>query len=298
MSENPKPKSKKKLGSYPLLSVVFSISLALFVLGLFGLLIIHTQSLTRMIQENVEVQVYLKNEISESQETQILRNIAEKEYVVKTEEGADITFVSKEAAAEQFAVETGEDFSDFLGENPLRNLFRVKISPEYQLTEEMDKIKSDLEGIQGVYEVEYVASLVDSINNNLGKMSLLLLGFSTILIIVVIMLINNTIRLALFSQRFLIRSMQLVGATSGFIRKPFLQRASLYGLIAGLVSSLLLFILLQYSYNRVEELASLKNTEMMLLLFGALILLGITLSVLSTFRAMQKYLRLSLDELY
>jgi cell division transport system permease protein len=293
-----KRRPKKKLGSYPSISVVLSITLALFVLGLFGMLLIHTNRLTTIIKESVEIQVYLQKEISENQRIKVQKTLAAEPYVVLGEDGPDIVFVSKEEAAEEFKEATGEDFSDFLGENPLRDLLRVKINPDYQPIDSLSQIITAIEAMGGVYEVAYVANLVDSINQNLAKISVILAGFALILILIVILLINNTIKLALFSQRFLIRSMQLVGATSRFIRMPFLKRASLYGLLAGVLATGGLYGLLTYAYQRIDELKALTDEHQLLILFAIIILAGLLLALISTYRAISKYLKMSLDDLY
>jgi cell division transport system permease protein len=172
------------------------------------------------------------------------------------------------------------------------------VSEEFQSSEQLTIIAKELEAVPGVFEVSYMTDLVDSINKNLFKVSLIMGGFILILIVTVIMLINNTIRLALFSQRFLIRSMQLVGATRGFIRKPFLVRAFLFGILAGILASAILYGLLEYTKGNIEGFAALQNTELMLLLFAGLSIMGGLLSGFSTLRAVNKYLNMSLDELY
>ena len=261
MEQEVKKRSKKKLGSYPSVSVVLSITLALFVLGLFGLLIIHTERLTTLIKESIEIQVYLQKDITENQRMKVQKTLSTEPYVLKGQNGPEIVYVSKEEAALEFKDATGEDFSEFLGENPLRDLLRVKISPPYQQSDSLQHITASINKMGGVFEVAYVANLIDSINQNIAKISLVLAGFALILIFIVILLINNTIKLALFSQRFLIRSMQLVGATSGFIILPFLRRASLYGLIAGILAASSLYALLHYAYQQIEELISSSGFE-------------------------------------
>ena len=199
-----KVRRKKKVGSYQYVSVVFSITLALFVVGLFGTLLLQTNRLTAVIQENIEVQVYLNKNTSENQRNRIQQELANSAYVLKKEDKAQIAFISKEEAAKQFTQDTGEDFSEFLGDNPLRDALVVNIASEYQTNIKLDSIGKRIESISGVYEVTFVESLVDSINKNLRNIALVLLGFAAILLLVVVMLINNTIKLALFSQRFLI----------------------------------------------------------------------------------------------
>jgi cell division transport system permease protein len=162
----------------------------------------------------------------------------------------------------------------------------------------MIEIAQKVNSISGIFEVEYVETLVETINKNITKLAFILGGFSFILISVVIVLINNTIKLALFSQRFLIRSMQLVGAKRSFIRRPFLLRSLMHGIVSALIASALLFILAEYAYSEVEELLLLKDNNLMILLVGILIILGATLGFFSSLRSVNKYLKLSLDELY
>lgn len=291
-------RKKKKLGSYPYASVIFSITLALFVIGLFGLLLLHTNKLTEVIKENIEIQVYLDKNITNNQRIQIQKTLSSKDYAAEKNEEVQISFISKEQAAKEFIEQTGEDFTAFLGENPLRDAYILRIAPEYHTAEKLKNIKAEIEKINGVFEVVYIESLVQSINENMAKIGIFLFGFAAILMIAVVMLINNTIKLALFSQRFLIRSMQLVGAKSSFIQKPFLLRASLHGILAGLLASALLYLLMHFANERIEDLAALQETDKILILFASLLLIGAFIGFSSTFRAINKYLKLSLDELY
>lgn len=294
---NPSRK-KKTLGHFKFGSVLFSTTLSLFIVGLFGVILIQARSLTKMIRENIEVQVFLDKGLPEEQLSEIKKNIAGRPFILTKSDTVGLRFISDEEAAATFIENTGEDFTEFLEDNPLRDSFVIIIAEEFQTSEQLEAIAKDLETIPGVFEVSYMTDLVDSINKNLLKVSLVMGGFILILIITVVMLINNTIRLALFSQRFLIRSMQLVGATRGFIRKPFLMRALLFGMIAGAVSSAILFGLVEYTKSNIEGFVMLQNQEMLLMLFGALIVIGGILSFLSTLRAVNKYLNMSLDELY
>ena len=293
-----KTRKKRKLGSYPFVSVTLSITLALFVIGLFGMLALHASKLTTVIQENIELQVFLNKQITSSEISKINRTIGSKPFVLKKDDAPVIRMVTKEEAAEQFIKDTGEDFTEFLGDNPLRDVLTVNINPGHQASDSLKMIKADIEKIGGVYEVSYVESLVESINENLTKIGLILIGFFLILLLVVVILINNTIKLALFSQRFLIRSMQLVGATAGFIRGPFLKRSVWYGLLAGTFASLMLFFLMTYANTRIEDLSQLQDIQSLAMLFGSIIVLGMMVGFLSTYRAVRKYLKLSLDELY
>lgn len=249
-----------------------------------------------MIQENVEIQVFLNKPVGSNEITRIQKTILSKPYVSVSEQ--NLTFITKEEAARDFIEETGEDFSELLGDNPLRDLFVVKINPQYQSVDSLEQIKTDIESIRGVFEVSYVESLVSSINKNLAKIGVILVGIAMIFLFVVVILINNTIKLALFSQRFLIRSMQLVGATGSFIKRPFLKRAAWHGFLAGFVASLLLFGLTTYANTRIEDLEQLQTQRDLAILFGTLVVLGILVAFSSTYRAVNKYLKISLDELY
>jgi cell division transport system permease protein len=291
-------KAKKQLGYFKFGSVLFSTTLSLFIVGLFGIILIQASSLTKMIRENIEIQVFLDKELSSEQLAQIRKNLAERPFVLAKEDSVQLRFISNKEAAETFIKNTGEDFTKFLEDNPLRDSYVFSVAEEFQSSEQLTIIAKELESVPGVFEVSYMTDLVDSINKNLFKVSLIMGGFILILIVTVIMLINNTIRLALFSQRFLIRSMQLVGATRGFIRKPFLVRAFLFGILAGILASAILFSLLEYTKGNIEGFAALQNTELMLLLFATLSVMGGLLSGFSTLRAVNKYLNMSLDELY
>jgi cell division transport system permease protein len=291
-------KAKKQLGYFKFGSVLFSTTLSLFIVGLFGIILIQASSLTKMIRENIEIQVFLDKGLSQKQLIDIRKNLSERPFVLHTEDSVYLRFISDNEAAETFIENTGEDFTKFLEDNPLRDSYVFSVSEEFQSSEQLTLIAKELETQPGVFEVSYMTDLVDSINKNLFKVSLIMGGFILILIVTVIMLINNTIRLALFSQRFLIRSMQLVGATRGFIRKPFLIRAFLFGILAGILASAILFALLEYTKGNIEGFASLQNTELMLLLFAGLIISGGCLSGISTLRSVNKYLNMSLDELY
>jgi cell division transport system permease protein len=291
-------RKKKTLGHFKFGSVLFSTTLSLFIVGLFGVILIQARTLTRMIRENIEIQIFLDKNLTEDQLGQIQKNIAGRPFILTKSDTVGIRFISDEEAAATFIESTGEDFTKFLEDNPLRDSYVISVAEEFQTSEQLQTIATDLEAIPGVFEVSYMTDLVDSINKNLLKISLVMGGFILILIITVVMLINNTIRLALFSQRFLIRSMQLVGATRGFIRKPFLVRALTFGMLAGGIASGVLFALVQYTKANIEGFAVLENQSMLLSLFLALILIGGVLSVLSTLRSVNKYLNMSLDELY
>ncbi|MGF1635556.1 MAG: cell division protein FtsX [Cyclobacteriaceae bacterium] len=293
-----KYKSKKNLGSYPYVSVVLSVMLALFVIGLFGILMLFTTKLTDNIRSNIQMQVFLQKYTTENDRIKLTRMISGQPFVAKENDKALVTFISKEKAAEDFIKDTGEDFIQFLGENPLRDAFVINIDPTWQHADSLKMAKTTLAKLDGVYEVSYVESLVDAINKNLSKISFGLLVLAVLLVVTITILINNTIKLALFSQRFLIRSMQLVGATSTFITMPFLRRSMMHGAVAGIIASAALFGLLNYANMKIPELELLQDTRELQILFALLITAGVLIMVISTYNAVNKYLKMSLDELY
>jgi len=296
--EDIKFKKKKKLGSYPYFSVVFSNTIALFVVGLFTILLLQSRKLTEIIRNNIEIQIYLDKQISESNISRLRNILSNSNYILNVNETPQIRFISDEEAAQKFIVDTGEDFTEFLGDNPLRDAFIIKIKPEYQDITSLNDIKKNVERLQGVYEVIYMESLITSINKNTTKISMILLGVMVVMLVIVLVLINNTIKLALFSQRFLIRSMQLIGAKSSFIQWPFLRRSIIHGFLSGLFASLLLYNIIVYANKKIDGLSDLQSDFELILIFISISILGSLIGFLSTFRSVNKYLKMSLDELY
>lgn len=288
---------KKKLGGYPAVGVIVSVTLALFVVGLFGQLIIYSQQLERQVRQNIRLQVYLKSNLTENQRLQIENKLLSQQFTSKEKKGA-VAFVSREDAAKKFIAETGEDFTKFIGDNPLKDAYLVAIDPAFHTKPQLEKIKTDIQKMNGVFQVFYVEGLIESVNDNVMKIGLFLGGLILVLLITVVLLINNTLRLALFSQRFLIRSMQLVGAKNWFIQRPFILRAAGYGLLSGAIASLIMWILSDYARAKITDLNLLHQPDQFMILIVLLMLLGITVAVISTFFSIRKYLKMSLDQLY
>jgi len=292
-----KIRHKKKLGGYPAIGVVVSITLALIVIGLFGVLMMYSQELENQVRQNIKMQVYLKSNLTETQRLQIENSLLAQEYVAK-DYTKPVQFVSKEEAAKKFIAETGEDFTQFIGDNPLRDAFLVSINPDFHSKEKMDKVKSEIQQMSGIFQVYYVEGLIESVNSNITKIGLILLGLISVLLLTVVLLINNTLRLALFSQRFLIRSMQLVGAKKWFIQGPFLWRAAVYGFLAGGLAAIILWSLSTYAQKKITDLTTLHNPKEFLVLLFLLLAIGMLVAVFSTFFSVRRYLKMSLDELY
>lgn len=298
MARNFKKLKKKKLGSYPYFTVMLSISLALFVIGLFGILLLHANKLSEIIKDKFEIHAYLEKSISNEQADSIKSVISNYPFILRKNGIPQVRYISKEEAAKQFINETGEDFYKVIGDNPLRASFIIKIDHIYADPAQMSGIKTKLSQIKGIYEVDYKENLISQINKNIKNISFILILFAGILLLTSILLINNTIKLALFSQRFLIRSMQLVGARKMFIQKPFLMRAALQGLISGMIASGSLFLILYYLYSRISELKLLADQKALIIILASLLVIGVFIGLLSSFRAVNRYLNMSLDELY
>ncbi|GAB4019044.1 permease-like cell division protein FtsX [Spirosoma migulaei] len=291
-------RTKKKVGAYPSGMILFSLTLALFLIGFCGLLAIQSKKLVTYIRENYEIRAFLDKDLSEKKAEALFQTIAGRPYVLKANGKAQVSLVTKDEAAKEFIAETKEDFSKFLGENPLHDSYRIKLNEGYFEEAKLQEVKQDLEQIDGVFEVVYQENLVDNINRNITKIYAIMSAFAVILLIIIVVLMNNTIRLALHSQRMLIRSMQLVGATNAFITRPFLGRGMWQGLLAGVIAVGLLLASLQLAIHNLPELSTFQDPEKITFLMAGIVGLGVLIGFVSTFQAVHRYLGLTLDELY
>lgn len=300
MAESVNKKRKKILGSFPYTTVIFSITLSLSVIGLFGLILINAQSIKKIIHNQVgEVQIYVHNHVSDSLLIAFKAGLYQKNYLAKDAAGnPEITYISKEEAKEEYIKQTGQDFTKIIEENPLRASYTIHVSDQYTDSASMNFIVKELNMEPAVYEVIYEEALLKKVTRNIENAGIILAGFAILLTIVTFFLINNTIKLALYSQRFLIRSMQLVGARPFFIQKPFIYRAMLQGAISGIIASGLLFILQQYAFTTIEDLQKLYVPDLTYLLYAALVATGAMIGLVSSFLSVRKYMFLSLDDLY
>jgi len=289
----------KQLGNTPNLLVIVSLTIALLLIGLCGLLTLNARKLTELIKQNVELQVYLENDLSTSKLDSIFKQIALQDFVLLKDGSPQINFISKDVAAKQFVEESGEDYAKLLGKsNPLLNLYAVKVKPEFFNEQGLAMLKKRVEKIEGVHEVAYVENFVDAINEKISKIYIVLSAFVALLLGIILILVNNTIKLSLYSQRFLIRSMQLVGATNSFIRKPFVVKGALQGLTSGLIAATCLIISQQLALHKIEGLAALQEMDKIVFLLILIIILGVLIGIMSTFQSVERYLHKSLDDLY
>ena len=289
--------AKKTFGNFPFLSVLFSVSLSLLLLGVFSFFLLTSIQIKDLIQNNTEINIFLNKKVSDSQIGQIKRILYSKDYALSNDENT-LNYISKDEAAEDFSKEIGEDFVNFLGNNPLRDLIILKINSKYFESNMLEQIEKDILSIPGVYEVDYSKEMIQNINDNVRNISIVFISIFITLFIISITLINNTLRIALFSQRFLIRSMQLVGATSNYILRPFITRGFFYGLISGIISSSLLYVLIFLTNKKITGFDMIIDFEKLSIIFITLIITGITIVMFSTYNSVNKYLNSSLDDLY
>jgi cell division transport system permease protein len=282
--------SKKTKTIY--ISTVFGIAMVLSMIGLLGLILVEANNLSRYVKENIVLNVFVDDAAHETDVLQLQKQI-EANVMVKQSQ-----YVSKELAARNLQKDLGEDFVKFLGYNPLSQSIDVYLKAEYANNTDIEKFKADLLKNPMIKEVKYQQSLVDQMNQNLTTISLVILVFAGIFVILSVALINNTIRLAIYSQRFLIKSMQLVGATKGFIRKPFLLYGIWHGLLGGLIAIIILVGTLSLAYKEVPDLIILRNYTEFGIIFLVILGIGIFISGFSTFLAVNKFLRLKIYNLY
>lgn len=273
-------------------TTVLSIGLVLFMLGLVGLILLNAKKLSDYVKENITLSVIMKDNVSEADIILLRKSIDAEPYRKTTR------YITKEEAAREMREQLGEDFSDILDYNPLLPSIEVNVNAEYANNDSLAVIKDQLGSRSGVKEVYYEESLVEQVNKNLRKISMIILGFSAILILIAIALINNTIRLSVFSKRFLIKSMQLVGATQRFIRRPFLLKGILHGFIGSLLAIALLVGTMYLICNEFPEIIDLTEIDFYLILFAGVILAGFIFSWISTYFAVRKYLKIKTDNLY
>ncbi|MBI4931155.1 MAG: cell division protein FtsX [Bacteroidetes bacterium] len=284
-------KRRKKIQSSSITTVI-SVSLVLFLLGLLGIFLISAKKISDHLKENIGFHVYLKDNAKED-EIERLHNFLNACNYVKS-----AMYLSKDSAASLYKNDVGEDFVQFIGYNPLPSSMEVQLKADYANPDSIAWIKNQIMDFSSVKEFDYQESLVNMVNKNVNRIALVLLIFIALLLFISLALINNTIRLAIYSKRFLIKTMQLVGATGGFIRKPFLMDGIKHGIIAGFIASILLWGIIFTAVKKIPDLEQVTDMQMMFYLFGIILILGVFISGISTFLAVRKYLRLSSGELY
>ncbi|MDR3218701.1 MAG: permease-like cell division protein FtsX [Dysgonamonadaceae bacterium] len=274
-------------------TATISISLVLFLLGLIILLTLFAGNLSSYVKERFSFDIILNEEVKHTQVTDLMKKLEKTVFVKSTE------YISKADAAKQLEEDLGQNPEDFLGFNPLPEMIVVHLNSRYANTDSLFVVESQIKGFStNIKDIEYRKELMEIVNDNLRNAGIILLGLTALLLIISFALINNTIRLTVYSKRFLIHTMKLVGATAGFIRKPFIRAQVVSGIIAAIIANGLLFWLLYYISNDLGNLSELVNANTLYIVFGGVFVLGILISVAATFSAVNKYIRMDEGDLY
>ncbi|MBC7948260.1 MAG: hypothetical protein H7Y42_10305 [Chitinophagaceae bacterium] len=285
-------KASIKRGKPSYFMSILGVTLVLFLLGLVGWIVINANKMGDYFRENVEIGVYLRGDLNPKDSVALMQYIAAKPYVKSME------YVTKEAGKERYMKEENEDWTRVLDANPLPNAIFFLVKKEYAEVDSLTNIQTDLEQQTYVTDVKYPKALISKMNENLRTVSIVLMVVAIVIALVVIFLIDNTIRLAMFSNRFLIKTMQMVGATRWFIAKPMNSRAIINGAISGLIASAILYLVITVAETNVSWLKVVHDNNLMFLLFFVLIIIGISITLFSTHRSVIKYLKMKLDDLY
>jgi len=281
---------RKLISSY--FSVVLSIGLVLFLLGILGLLVMNTKKLADHFKEQITISVFLKDSAKQVEVDQLQKSLVMAEYTKSA------SYVSKEEAAEQHSEAIGENFIEFLGYNPLKNSIDVQLNAIYVTTDQIEEISADIEAKTYVEEVSYDRPLIALLTENVKNISFWILIASAIFTIIAVLLINSSIRLSIYSKRFIIKTMQMVGATKKFIRRPFIWTNIKLGMLGAFLALITLGVVLYYLDRNFPELNLLQDPVSLGSLFLGVLILGILISLISTYFATQRFLNLRTDDLY
>lgn len=291
MAQFGKASAKRSKPSYSM--AILGVTIVLFFVGVFGWLLLNASRYTEELKEDIKLQVYLRRSATQADVDTLMQYIKSRPYT-KTAE-----YIDKEAAKKQWMAKGENDFQELLDENPLPASIDFNLKNMYVQKDTIAAIKADLEQRQLVVEsVKYPAFVVEKMGSSVRVGLISFAALAALFCILSIVLIDNTIRLAMFSNRFLIKTMQMVGATRGFIARPLTMRAVLNGLIAALIAIFLIYGLMMLSEYFLPYLSDLRDNSKVIILFAFLILLGISITLFSTYRSVVKYLKMKLDELY
>lgn len=273
-------------------SVVVSISLVLFMVGVLGLILLKSTSVANQVKERTAMTLFLKDNVSKKNIDDLRASLAKEEFTKKT------IYISKAQAAKTYSKDLGEDFVQFLGENPLKNGIDIYLKAEFVTPEKMIEIEKRFQKNAFVFEVSYDKPLIQFLTKNIQKVSFWLLIVSAFFALISILLINSALRLSVYSKRFNIKTMQMVGATKGFIRKPFLLQGIKLGMIGSVISLIGLGTVIYYTNKYIPALQLLNDYTLLSFLFGGVLVVAFLITWLSTYFATQRFLNLQTDELY
>jgi len=274
-------------------TATISISLVLFLLGLIILLALLANNLSSYVKESLSFDIILSDNIKEAEINRLIDSLKSIDFVKSTE------YISKDAAAKQIASDIGQNPEEFLGFNPLPGMIVIRLHSAYINREKIPEIKNQIQQLSADFSsIEYKEELMSLVNDNFQKIGAVLLGIAILLLIITFALINNTIRLSIYANRFLIHTMKLVGATSGFIRRPVILRQILYGMIAAVFAIALLFWGLFYVSKDIKEIWLFINRNVLIIVAGSIFVLGILISLIATYFAVNRYLRMERDDMF
>ncbi|GAB4383382.1 MAG: permease-like cell division protein FtsX [Salibacteraceae bacterium] len=281
---------KRLRGSY--VSVILSISLVLFTLGLQLLGYLYAEKIIKQFKEDIGFTAYLRDDVKEVDVERLMKVIEMAPYTRQAR------YISKEEALEIMKKDLGEDFMNYLDYNPLLASIEVKVNAEYANTDSLAAIKAELSRSSKIKDISYDEIVIEKVQSKLKLVSIVSLFFVALLLVVAIALINNSIRLAIYSKRFLIKSMLLVGATQSFIRRPFVKKAILHGIYSALIAILLIMAVIYYAEQLFPAIIDFQDMELLAVIFGTILFLGIVISWISTSLAVRKYIRMRSSKLY
>ena len=273
-------------------SVIISLSLVLFVVGLLSLVLINVQKLSDYIKENIGFTIMLKDGVNEIETLKFQKILDASDFAKST------SFTTKEQATADLKTDLGEDFVEFLGYSPLLASIDVKLNAEYGNTDSLQIITNELSENANVFEVYYQKDLIDKLNSNVNRLSFFLLIFCVLLFFIAFALINNTIRLSVYSKRFLIRTMRLVGTTNSFIQKPFLSKGIYQGIYSSLFAIFMLIGAIQLVQGDTANMLNIDDLKIIGIVFLLILASGLVISIFSTFFAVRKFIKLNENELY
>jgi cell division transport system permease protein len=291
MSSSFEKYQKRKLKS-SYFSVIISIALVLFMVGVLGMVVLKSSKIAAHFKEKVTITLFLKSTVTKEQSAKLQASLLKKEFT------NGVVYTSKEEAAKSYSKDIGEDFLEFLGSNPLKNAIDIRLKYEFISPGKMALIKNNLEKNAFVSEVVYDEPLIKLLTQNIQKISFWILIVAGFFTLIAIILINSSIRLAVYAKRFTIKTMQMVGATKRFIRTPFIWRSIRLGIAGALLASCGLATLIYYIDEQFPELELIANTKELGIVFGGVLLSGIIITWISTFFATQRFLNLKTDQLY
>ncbi len=269
-----------------------SVSLVLFILGIMAMLGILANNLSVYVRENIGFSIVLKDTATENNVAQLQATLANAEYVKAAQ------YISKEDALKEVMLELGENPEEIIGVNPMQASIEVRLIADYTHPDSILNINHKLSKYNYIEDIYFQKDLIQSVNDNMRTLGAILFALAIVLMVISYVLISNTIRLTAYSKRFIIYTMKLVGATPGFIRRPFILSNILSGIIAAIIAIILLTCCISYVVSEFDNFNTLLNTQMMLIVYGIVLLLGILLTAVSSFFAVNRYIGMKRDDLY